>query len=371
MSWWVWRWLAANLGRGEGLCVRPVEGLARAGLGSERGGKSARPAVLRGKRHAGFLGVAASWLLALIVGLQVPGVASAQEQVLAGVQVGMYHILVGEPQDNRLTVQENVVLDNPGTKPVTLKEPLRLYLPATAVKAQVNGSLPAVLNDGAIQISGELPPGTSSVAYSYELVSDNPHFDLSREAGLEAGQVFLFTPSNGTITISGDQIADLGLAQVGGQEYRVFAAAGVTAGSQVRMLATVGAGGAAGTPAGKVPESSPRFHNPSHIRFWYQSPFAGINAHLFLAIVIAVPLVLLIYYLRSRRRVPEASAGMVDDEQVFQRLRARERILLERLAELEDKFSRQEVAQVEYEREREIYRQKLVEVKLRLRQFAG
>lgn len=336
------------------------------------GGKSRRTVTSRGGGPRGFFAALATWLLlALAVLLQVPGMAKAEEQVPPGVQVGMYHLLVGAPQDNRIAVQENVILSNPGAQPLTLKGPLRLHLPEGVTKVQVNSRLQAAFKDGAVEISGEIPPGTTPVAFSYELTSDNPHFDLSREAGLEAGQIFLFTPGDGSISISGDQVADLGVAQVGGREFRVFAAEGVTAGSQVRMLATVGAGGGAAAPGGRVPKSSPSFHNPSHIRFWYQSPFAGINAHLFLAIVIAVPVALLIYHLRSRRRASEAGASPVDDEQVFQRLRAREKVLLERLAELEDRFSRQEVGQDEYERLREIYRKKLVEVKLHLRQFAG
>ncbi|TDA68573.1 MAG: hypothetical protein D9V47_07375 [Clostridia bacterium] len=326
MRWWVWRWTAA-----------------------------------------------ARLLIALVVLLQVPAVARAETQVSPGVQVGMYHLILGETQDHKLTVQENVILDNARTEAISLKEPLRLYLPAGAAGPQVKSSLQTAINNGVVEISGELPPGNSAVAYSYELTSDTPHFDLSRQVGLDVGQIYLFTPGNGGFSIFGDQVADLGLAQVNGQEYHVFATGKVTAGSQVQMLATAGAGGGSSSaPGGPVPESSPKFHNQSHIRFWNQSPFAGINAHLFLAIVIAVPVAILVYYLRSRRRqAPGGAAGTADDEQVFQRLRAREKVLLEHLAELEDKLSRQELDQVEYERLREIYRKKLVEVKLHLRQFAG
>lgn len=110
---------------------------------------------------------------------------------------------------------------------------------------------------------------------------------------------------------------------------------------------------------------APQFHNPGHIRLWNTSAFSAIDPHVFTAVVVMIPIIFIVYYIRQRRK--EKMLETVDVEEIaFQKLFNKEQDLLKKIAELDDKHQNGEIEEEEYVTLRENYKYRVMQIKAHL-----
>lgn len=102
-----------------------------------------------------------------------------------------------------------------------------------------------------------------------------------------------------------------------------------------------------------------------HVQWWYQSPLAGINAHLFLVVVVGIPAVLLFYFSLKRSR----QAQEQDGEGSLAYWQTQEKALLRRLWEIEEQYRQRQIDDASYDKLKTSYKKRLVYVKAQLRRL--
>jgi len=288
------------------------------------------------------------------------------------------HQLVTLAQDQKsLNVNDTLIVVNNGeaAADITIK------LPMGYQELQIlSGPEGTNEKEGALVVSG-LAPGETQIALSFIMESfseESPHFIVSQSFNNPIETFFVLAPAQGLQIISGD-LNDWGVQQMGSMEYQMHGIEGIQVGSKAEYRVVVGSGGApaAGTSednsaGGYVSQSSPEFHSPGHIRFWNQSPFSGMNPHLFLFLVIVIPIGLIIYALFKRSQQSEEMTAQVDqEEELFQKLLKKQQILMNKIKDLEKQHMGGDVDDKTYNELREIYKQKLVKVKAKLKDLTS
>lgn len=120
-----------------------------------------------------------------------------------------------------------------------------------------------------------------------------------------------------------------------------------------------------------ISRSSPSFHNPGHLRMWYESPLRSFDPHLFTAILVIIVVAGIgwFVYFQIKNRAIEEQIESTDDEKHFHELVLKQKVILNKLVELEDLNKSGELSDEEYEKKAAAYREHLVKVKLQLQQF--
>lgn len=123
--------------------------------------------------------------------------------------------------------------------------------------------------------------------------------------------------------------------------------------------------------AAAVTRSSPSFHNPGHLRLWNDSPLRSFDPHLVTAIllIIIVAGIGWFIYFQIKHRELEEKIETNTDEKRFHDLVVKQKVILNKLVELEEMLKKGELSDEEYEIKVGAYRQHLIKVKVELRQF--
>lgn len=123
--------------------------------------------------------------------------------------------------------------------------------------------------------------------------------------------------------------------------------------------------------ASAVTRSSPSFHNPGHLRLWYDSPLRNFDPHLVTAILVIIIIagVGWFTYFQIKHRNLEEKIETNTDEKRFHDLIVKQKVILNKLIELEEMHKQGELADEEYEAKTGAYRQHLIKVKVELQQF--
>ncbi len=316
-----------------------------------------------------------TWRLAILLVLILIGSLPAHA-VPSGIEIDLQHFLLRSGADGGLDVKEQIILVNLDGEIPAGAGRVSFDLPKGATNVQVadKNKDGVVVRDGKVVVTGPVPTGESNYGFSYTIPAGGaPHFLLNLKAAYLTDVMYFLVPANSFI-VTGEGLLDGGIQEMGPMQFQLYVLEGVQPGEEFNLVVTPVAGTATGGSGGSVTVPPPRasmFHNPGHIRFWMQSPFRRIDAHLFLGIVVLIPVSILVYYLRNRkqqrRKILSGPAKM--EEEAFQRLLAKEKVLLAKLGDLEIQQQSGAVNQEEYTRLREAYKTKLVEVKKRLREL--
>lgn len=303
------------------------------------------------------IGAAFLWLL---LGTEV----SAAE-----VQVKVNHLTISPTQEGGLLVRERYLLE------VTGEGSLELPLPPNAVGVQAGEGIEGAqveLADGKLIVRPEQTGdgGELSINFDYfiETMGGIPHFFLARDFFYDTPQFFVMVPA-GQLRVVSDQLQFQGIMPMGETSLMIYAGA-FRAGDTLKMTVVPhGLGGETG-PGTVERDSVPPFHPAGHVQRWKQSAFSGIEPHLFLVVVIGVPLGLLVWYLVKRRKDAEGAKTEAErEEEVFQRYLVREKFLKDKLLELEKKKAEGAINDEDYAQQLDLYKKKLLEVKVKLKQF--
>lgn len=123
--------------------------------------------------------------------------------------------------------------------------------------------------------------------------------------------------------------------------------------------------------ASAVSRSTPSFHNPGHLRMWYSTPLRSFDPHLVTAILILIIIagVGWFIYFQIKNRTAEDKVETNPDEKVFQELVVKQKVILNKLLELEELHKSGNITVDEYEKKESLYREHLVKVKMELQRF--
>lgn len=298
------------------------------------------------------------------------GQAAASE-----LEVKVNHLNLSLTAEGHLHVTEQYLLENPGEAFSGAEHPVSFPLPPDAFNVHYGGGIDesaARVAEGQLFLEQEFPSGEITLNFHYLIsgAEGAPHYFLDREFGYDTSNFFVMVPA-GQLRVMSENLEDQGVMAMGENQLHIYAGA-FEQGDALSMMVLPGTGttGAPGGAPGTVSvESAPAFHDPGHIRMWEQSPFSGIDAHLFMVIVIGVPVGLLVWYLVKRRQGQKAKTDLEREEEVFQRLLIREKYLKQKLVELEQQYSEGTVSDEDYEQQLEVYKKKLLEVRMKLKQF--
>ncbi len=283
----------------------------------------------------------------------------------------VHHLFMAPSGQDTLRVSERFIINNAGDT-VSADETFIVSLPDAYQDLQFLEGIDknsAQVKDGKLVISRSIPSGTTNLGFGYVIKSDTPHFIINEEVRYPTEVVYILTPAQG-IDISGNNIQDGGIQNVEGQQYRLFIGEGFQPGDNLGLRVTLT--GSVSGASGGVTREGPEFHSPGHIRFWKQSPFAGMNAHIFLFLIIVLPTGLIGYALYKRRQYAQEMASEKDEEEeLFQRLMKKQHSLLGKLKDLEKQRLNEEIDEETYAQLREVYKKKLIKVKAKLKELAG
>lgn len=123
--------------------------------------------------------------------------------------------------------------------------------------------------------------------------------------------------------------------------------------------------------ASAVTRSNPSFHNPGHLRMWYESPLRNFDPHLVTAILLLIVIagVGWFIYFQLKNRASEEKIENNVDEKEFNELVVKQKVILNKLLELEEMHKSGELSDEEYEKKASLYRDHLVKVKVALQRF--
>lgn len=295
---------------------------------------------------------------------------AAEPQQDSTVRIGLHHIIVKPMPGGGLDVNENLVLVNESAPIPAGAGKVILPITPEALDVRLGAGMEqatAQPDQGKITINSQINQGETAYSYAYSLPAQGPHVLLSVGINQPTEWLYLVTPLTG-LQVSGS-MEDQGVIEVSGVQYRLYAAEGLAPGDTLNLaFSAEPAAGSQGQGTGITRQSVPMFHNPGHIRFWYQSPFKGINAHLFLVILGLAVVLLVMLLIRNRQQISQqAMATDRGNGDPFLHLRQRESSLISLMGRLEQDWRQGKVTEDEYQRLRSGYKGRLLAVKKQLR----
>jgi hypothetical protein len=311
------------------------------------------------------------------------------------VKVDMHYIVVDPGEDNILSIQHMANYSNTGDEDYTGEGNqdgvLSISLPTGAfdLKIQDENLGTQVTKTGFTTSLPIAAQESQIISYSYQVPASVPVV-FSLGYPLEVLQV-LVPEGKGSLQFSESEVPGPQQIQIDNQTYWMYNVADVRPDMNIHftymkdtqpVAETVeGTTGTNGTSQGAVSSeqnsssavtrTAPEFHNPGHLRMWYQSPLKKFDPHI-LMIVLGVILVAGVSYysfFRWKNRLQEQRLGLDKEETEFKQLVARQNAIMDKIIELEETNADGKLNEEEYLAKLSAYKQHLVQVKQNLSRF--
>lgn len=270
-----------------------------------------------------------------------------------GLQVDMHHLVL-RPGLSGLEVHERVILKNPGGEAVAGTS---LYLP----EGYKNLKIPSgeLREEKGQLLTGPVLPGINNYSFSYALEpSTGPHFRITMRPQVPTAVLVVLAPI-GQVELVGNDLQEGEIMAMGDTRYQMYVLDNPVPGETVEMTAVLQPGG------GKTKATPPPAFSYQGIkRLWHASAFGKLNLLLLLALLLS-PLGLLAYRRLTSRGSSENSVTRKEEE-----LKTREKVLLDKIVELDKRRNEGAIPEEDYRLRREIYKQKLIKVKAELRSMS-
>lgn len=227
-------------------------------------------------------------------------------------------------------------------------------------------------------------PANQSVGlqYSYQ-VPKGKDINITFDYPVQIMQV-LIPEGMGTAEFKGVQSSNQGLYNFDDKNYWEYSVEGIQVNQPFTMTynkdkqpesTSNSDGGSKATSdnssASSVTRSAPAFHNPGHVRMWEQSPLHNFNPHIFLIVILAIVIAGISYYIYFRRKakLEESRLGADKEENAFKLLMSKQKAIMDKILELEETHESGEISENDYNKKLAAYKEHLVQVKLKLRDF--
>ncbi|MHC0035961.1 hypothetical protein [Pseudoneobacillus sp. C159] len=268
---------------------------------------------------------------------------------------------------------------------------LTVHIPKGATSLQVHdNSLGMAETDFGFTTTKAIPAKESIVIpYSYWLDKQQKEIELKYSYPVQGLQ--LLVPENsGSLNIEGLDYTIEGLFEFEGQNYYGYNLSGIDANELVKVVydsskqpspdeiqpsvdneATNEGTGTTNSAVGNITHQAPVFHNPGHIRMWYQSPLSGFEPHVLMGVLVAILIGGISYYsyFRWKNKLAEDQRLSDKEEQAFLQLIAKRKAIMDKIVELEENYSGGQVSDHDYQTKLEAYKYHLLQVKLNLQKY--
>lgn len=305
-------------------------------------------------------------LVILFLGLMLGPVGAAE------LEVQVNHLNLSLTAEGELHVTEQYLLLNPG-EAFFQKDLLSFFLPAEAKDIHFDSSVDESqieITEDQVIFQQEIPEGETTLSYHYLLPpqGDGLDFFWEREFSFDTPSFFVMSGA-GELQVASEYLEDQGIVAMGERALHIYGGS-FQQGESLGLKIFPDLNPAPATGPGIIDRTTaPKFHHPGHIRLWEQSPFGGIDAHLFIALVIGLPIAGLGVYFWKRRQEKTGTSLLEQEEEVFQRYLIRERFLLKKLQELEEEKAAGKLDEEDYQTHLDLYKKRLLEVRIKLKDF--
>lgn len=171
-----------------------------------------------------------------------------------------------------------------------------MFSPGKYTHLKLLGDTPGeIKSENPAQLELELQPGKNEVVLSYAFPSQNDRILMDLSKNILVKRSYILVPAEG-FEVKGDEVSKVQEMDMKGVLYSVYMSGSTipSAEKNIYILQT-----SSKTAAG-VTGTDVSFHPQWLVRFWYQSPFSGLNPHIILIVIAAVAVFLLYLKLKNR-----------------------------------------------------------------------
>ncbi len=315
-------------------------------------------------------------LIALFLVCIVPNFVLAQEVSLS---IETENILLDMSDAQTVGVRDMFRLTNQSNQPVVSNKENPLISIPIDEKAQhiqvmlSEKELAFEIINNEIVIDYELEANsTTGISITYFLELDKLFQGITLMRNYPVGQFNILIPNDIGFHIHSQQLSDAGALSMGQRTFNSYVANNLPEKTPIAIVADKGAAEQQQTsPDSRLRQNYDGFHSPGHIRFWEKSPFSSFDPHLMTFIFVALIAFSIGYYF-YRWHIDEKKLKEMRKEQeedVFLRLYKEEAVLKRKMTELQLLKEDGTIDDEEFAKRREIYKKKLVNVKMKIREF--
>ncbi|WP_053367095.1 hypothetical protein [Bacillus sp. FJAT-27245] len=320
----------------------------------------------------------------LLLGLLILAPARAWADAEPKITVDMHYIVVSPAEDgsaNMMNMVNYTNLDSSEYKGDGKSEAvLTVTLPEGSMGLNFLDGKIAMKQTGKGFITTDPIPGSQTIVlpYSYRMPAGK-EINLSFDYPVQLMQV-LVPEGMGSIEFKGVEATNQGVFNFEDQKYVGYSVEAIPAHEPLTMVynkdiqpkaGEAKQAGAASENGSVVTKHAPAFHNPGHLRMWYQSPLKSFNPHVLMIVLGAIVIAGISYfsYFSIKNRAKAEKLENDTDEKAFKLLMAKQNTIMDKILELEETFGNGLLTEEEYNAKIDAYKQHLVKVKLGLRRF--
>jgi hypothetical protein len=274
------------------------------------------------------------------------------------------------------------------------KTVLTVNIPKGATNLQVHdNSLGMAETDNGFTTTKAIPAKESIILpYSYLLENTKEGIEFQYPYPVQAMQI-LVPEKSGSLTIQGLEYTIQDLFEFEGQKYYGYNIAGIVenkpftviydqknqpspdqiqvAVDEAALETTEENAGNENAALGDITHSAPVFHNPGHIRMWYQSPLSGFEPHVLMIVLAVILLGGTGYYsyFRWKGKLLEDQRLSDKEEQAFLLLINKRKAIMDKIEELEENYIGGQISDDDYQKKLEAFKHHLLQVKLNLQKY--
>ncbi|OEF96093.1 hypothetical protein [Desulfuribacillus alkaliarsenatis] len=316
-----------------------------------------------------------SLLITFVLLFSMSSSVIANEQQLT---IEIEHLVLERQGDNIISVMDMVALKNTSNEDIisNIENPaIRIAIPEHVIHLTVGmqgTELPHAVVDNEVVVDYEIPAERSmDFAINYFLSIDSEEMDFSIIRDYPIKTLNIYVPANAGFVIDSPHLTDAGAMSIEQRTYNFYTISSVEAGQVVEATLIKRQSNQSIVTNDRIDQGYDGFHNPGHIRFWEGSPFAAMEPHLFtLIVVIIIGFAIGNYFYRwhvDDKKLKEQKKSQDDD--IFIRLYKEEAVLKKKLAELQIKLDNNEIDEEEFTKRKDIFKKKLINVKLKIKEF--
>ena len=284
-----------------------------------------------------------------------------------GVTVALRHqMITATDQVNVLSVKDTIIVNNPlGSQ--AKETSISIGLPknhSQLIILSAQGEDELITKEGKL-IYSKIPSGNSQIEVGYlVIIPDNStRFLLSTTLDNPTAEYSILAPAE-IFNMDSNKLRAGTIQRVGDNDYQMMGASDLESGTVIEATVMQVSNG------GIEASYNPEFHSPGHVKFWRQSPFSGIDAHLFILLVVIIPAGLIGFAFYKRKQGnPEPPTEEDNEERLFQMLTKRNNVLQKKIKELEQQRFDGQIDDETYSQLSQAYRKRLQSVKIRLKEF--